>query len=184
MGVWKYVDDYRLEEYVDEKGKIRNKVTYIGGDFVLTPAISAENRRMILLLTILLWLPFVAAIIPPSRAAYLFYVMLPFVFSIIPMYMMTTAAISLFRTGEILTREKSDKISRNLPHCSLIIAILTVAAFLGITITAIIDASDMFFGDIVFGALSLIMAAASSFIYSKCRLIKAKRAHPQKRQDT
>jgi len=110
-----------------------------------------------------------------TRASHIYYVMLPFVFSIIPLYLMTVAAISLFRDGDTLTREKSDKIVRNLPSCSIIVAILTGVSFLGLVITAIINSQDMLFGDILFGAFSLVIAASGSIIFSKCRRIKAKR---------
>ena len=180
MALWKYVDDYRVEEYVDDKGKVKNKVVYIAGDYTLYPAISKKNKIVILVLSLLIWVPFLVAFIPMTRASQLYYVMLPFVFNIIPQYLMTTAAVSLLREGDILTREKSDKIVRNLPHCSIIVALLSGVAFLGLVITAIIDASDMLTGDIVFGALSLAIAAASSVIFSKCRLIKARKSDTAK----
>jgi len=181
MALWKYIDDYRVEAYIDEKGKAKNKVVYIGGDYTLSPEISRKNKILILLLSLFAWVPFVVAFVPITGASHIFYVMLPFVFTIIPLYLMTMAAISLFREGDVMTREISDKIVRNLPHCSIIVALLTAVAFLGLAITAVIDASDMLFGDILFGALSLVIAGASSVIFMKCRLIKARKIDTNKR---
>ena len=180
MAVWKYLNDYSVEQYVDERGKTKNRVTYVAGYYTLSPAIDAKNRLLIMVASLLLWLPFIAAFIPLTKASHIYYVTLPYVVSIIPLYLMTVSAVSLFREGEIFTREKSDKIVRNLPSCSIIVAILEAVAFVGLVVTAIIDAEGMLYGDIIFGAASLIIAVAGSMIFSKCRRIKAKKTDTAK----
>jgi len=173
MAYRKYLDDYRVEVYVDEKGRNKKRAVYVGGDYILSPAISVVNKRLILALSILFWFPFVGALLPASRASQLFYVILPFVFSAVPQYLIVGAAVSLVWEDERMTRERADKIANRLPTCSASIAILSGVALIGIIISAIFTAQEMLFGDLLFGVMTLINAAAASVIFLKCRLIKS-----------
>jgi len=172
----KYLDDYRVEEHVDAKGRTKKRAVYVGGDYILYPAISTNNKRLILALTILLWIPFIAALFPISAASQLFYVMLPFIFSAVPLFMMSGAAVSLMWEYERMTREKAEKIANRLPICSVSIAILSGIALIGLIVTALFSDKEMFTGDILFGSMSVILIAAASVIFSKCRLIKSRLA--------
>ena len=173
MSYRKYLDDYRVEEYVDEKGRTKKRAIYVGGDYKLYPAIKTGNKRLILALSILLWIPFVCALFLESRATQLFYTALPFIFTSVPIYLLAGASISLVWHDELMTREKADKIAVRLPMCSITVAILSAVALIGLVITALFTSQEMLRGDLIFGAMSLINAAAATLIFSKCRLIKA-----------
>jgi len=169
----KYIKDYQLSEQVDVKGRVKSKAVYIGGEYTLSPPVSQGDKRLILILSVLSCLLYFIALIPITHAARLVYVILPFAFSILPIFLLTEKSVSLLREKETMTRRKAEKISNRLPSCSMIATILLVAAFLGFIITAAAAWKDFLAGDIIFGALSLILAVAMIIIYSKCFKLKA-----------
>ena len=173
MSFKKYLKDYRVDEYIDEKGRVKSKAVYIAGDYVLSPSISMGDKRLMLVFSILSWVALIGALIPNTLASRLLYVILPFIFSMFPLFLMTGSAISLISEGETMTRERAERISGRLPLSSLFTTILAGAAFLGLIVTAVPKWGAMLSGDLLFGALSLVIAAAASFVYSKCRRIKA-----------
>ena len=173
MSYRKYLQDYQIEEYVDEKGRVRNRAIYVAGDYVLSPTIPKNDRYYMLAATILSWLTLIGSLIPRTHASELAYVILPFVFSALPMFFMTGAVVALLLDNEQLTRERADKIVNRIPLCPLIATVLSGAAFIGLVVSAIISWKDMLVGDIFFGALSLLTAACASFVYIKCRGLKA-----------
>ena len=173
MSYRKYLKDYQLEEYIDEKGRTRNRAIYVAGDYIISPAIPKGDRYYMLAASIFSWFTLIGALIPKTRASQLFYIILPFVFAALPMFFMTAGIFNLLFEDEYMTRERADKIVNRLPICPLIAAALSVAAFLGHAVTAVISWNSMLSGDILFGALSLLTAAAASFVYFRCRRVKA-----------
>ena len=176
MSYKKYLLDYSVEEYVDDKGRTKKRAVYIAGSYILSPAIPMGEKYLMLAATIISWLSLIGAFFPRTHASELAYVILPFVFTLLPLYYMTGAIVTLLLESEQLTRERADKIVKRLPPCSLISAVLLAAAFIGLAITAIISRDGMLAGDILFGALSLVASVAEAFIYIKCRGLKAYKA--------
>ena len=173
MSYKKYLQDYRVEEYTDKKGRVKSTAVYIGGDYILSPAVSVKDRRWIMAASILCWLALIGALIPKTNVSQLYYILLSFIFSALPLYFMTGAAVTLLSESDRMTRERAERISSRLPLCSIFTAILSGLAFIGVVITAFFSWNDMIYGDILFGALSLFITVAASFAFSKCRGIKA-----------
>ena len=170
----KYLKDYQIAERFDENGRVKSEAIYIGGDYTLSPRTSTGDKKLILYLSVLSCLAYMGALIPISQAAHIIYVIIPFILSAIPIFMMTAASVSLYRAKEAMTRAEAEKISNRLPPCSLFTAILAGTAFLGHTITAVVVSYDKFVpGDIIFSALSLLLLIVSIIAYTKCYRIKA-----------
>ena len=178
MSFRKYLNDYDLEEYVDKNGRTRRRAVYIGGYFVLHPPLSAVDRKLIPALSVFSWIVLVGALMPLSTASQLWYAMLPLVFSGIPLFLMTGPSFILIMEDEKMTRERAERASARLPLFSLIAGILSGIAFLGLITAAVIIREDMLIGDLLFGILSLLLSAATSFIYVKCRKIKPRLIDP------
>ena len=173
MSYRKYLKDYRIDAQLDEKGRLKPETVYIGGQYTLRPHISANDKRLILAASILSWPALVGALTPITKASQVTYIIIPFAFSALPLFLVTQAAIALIREDESMTRKKAETISRRLPSNSLFMAILTGAAFLGLIFNAFIKWNEMLPGDIVFGVLSFFNAAVSLLIFIKTRKIKA-----------
>ena len=176
MSYKKYLQDYRVEEYTDNKGRVRSTAVYIGGGYILSPDISVRDRRFVLAASILCWLALIGALLPRTSAVQMLYVIYPFTFSALPLYLVTGAAVELLFAEEKMKRERAEKISNRLPSASFFTALLSAAAFLGFTATAVFRWQDMLSGDMLFCAFSLVFAAAATFVFFKCRAIKAVKA--------
>ena len=175
MSYRKYLNDYRVEEYTDEKGRTRRRAVYVAGNYTLSTKLSKLDKRLILIIPILNWIALICALLPVTRASMLLYVTLPHIFTMIPLFFMTGAAFTLISVDEEMIREKAENIASRLPYSSLFSALLPAFSFVALIVSAIMSWKDMLPGDIIFGALSLFNAASASFVFYKCRSIKANR---------
>ena len=173
MSYRKYLKDYRVDACLDGKGRLKSEAVYVGGGYALRPAVPVGEKRKMLAACALSWPALVGALVPVSRAARTMYIVVPFAASALPLFLATCAASSLMFAGEPMTRRKAEGISRNLPANALIVSVLSGAAFLGFAVMAFLNWSEMLFGDTLFGALSLLTAAAALFAYRKSRKLKA-----------
>ena len=126
----KYLKDYRIDEQIDSNGCVKSQAVYIGGDYVFSPPVPVREKRLILCFSALSGVSFFGALIPITNVARMLYVMLPFIISVIPVYMMARASIALLRAKDTMERYNAEKISNRLPACPLIAAILAGTAFL------------------------------------------------------
>ena len=162
-----------MDTHLDAKGRLKSSAVYIGGGYTLRPAVSVKNKRRILAASILSWFALTGALIPVTKASQTAYVIIPFAFSALPLFLATRAAVSLMLGGECMTRMKAERISGRLPLSSLVASMLSGAAFLGAAVIAILNWDELLAVDMLFGALSLLMTLAAAFVYSKSRTIKA-----------
>ena len=177
MSYKKYLKDYSVEAQLDAKGRLKASAVYTGGDYTLSPVVSVNDKRKILAASILAWLALIGALVPVTKASQVMYVIIPFAFSAMPMFLTTWAAAALLREGGSMTRKKAEKISKRLPTNSLLTTMLSGASFLGFMVFAILNWAEMLTADIFFGILSLITTLAAAFIYSRTRGIKAQLRH-------
>lgn len=171
----KYLNDYRVEQTVDIKGRRRSEVIYIGGDHAVEPQVPTSDKRLVFCLSVLMWPAFLGALLPVTQAMPVAFIMLPFVCLMLPMYFMTGAAFSLFRENDIMKREKAEKIVKRLPPCAFLSLLLSGVSFLGTVVKALVSWKSFIPGDYVFTALAAAICAASAAAFIKCRNIKVVR---------
>jgi len=169
----KYLKDYRLEEQIDSNGRIKTKAVYTGGDYTITPGFPKGKKTLILYHSVLSALSFIVAIIPVSQAARTIYIIMPFVFTALTIYIMTATAVSLYLCKEKMKREQAERISNRLPACSLVTMILTGAALTGQAITAAVSWEVFSAGDMIFSISALVIFVATAVIFIKCKSIRA-----------
>ena len=148
----RYVKDYRLIEYMDERGRVKSDYEYIGAAYRFLAdgeRVTAAKRRAALAL-ILGWCCFFAALIPVSAAMHTFYISFPFIFSAIPLGTLADIAFSTFRRKEPLEHRHADKLSARLPAAALGAVILAGASLLGEGIAAAVGANRPVVGDLIF----------------------------------
>jgi len=165
----KYLEDYIIEEYINEKGRIKTRPVYVGGYFDLSPALSARDKLLIPIASILSIAAIICAFIPLTLSSMLWYVVVPFVFNLLPLYYVIAASVSLYFEKNPMMREKAEKIAKRLPIGSLITLILSASSFIGFIVATFIYWGSMLAADILFGAMSLFLLVSSAFVFSKCR---------------
>ena len=167
----KYLKDYRIDEHIDITGRVRSEAVYIGGDYTLSPRVSAGDKRLFLLLSVLAGSFYFVAMVPVTRAARLAYVILPLALTALPISLMAWAAASLLGAKEVVSHEKAERISTRLPLSALVAAILSGASFLGLSITAASWDSALA-GDYIFGACSLAISMATAAVFRRSKNLK------------
>ena len=164
---------YRLDKRVDENGRIVSTAVYIGGDFALEPPVSLHVKWLVIVLCALSWLAFFGALSFVSRITRVSYVMFPFVLSAIPLFLVTTSAISFLLTGEVVERYKAETIAKRLPQCALVTAVFAAVSFLGLIVFTVLTNDGFPIRDILFGILALVITTDSIVIYKKIHKLRA-----------
>lgn len=177
----KYIKDYKLEDSLDARGRIRSKAVYIGGDygFERPDQASTKAKWTVLGLNLGAWLLFIGALLPNSLAARTMYCVLPLAAAALPLALGTMGAYALMTTREPMRREQADKISQRLPIASLLTLIFSGAALLGFCAMLIFSAGKALPGDAVFAALTAGLVAASALSLWLSRRFKTRRAEAQ-----
>ncbi|MCL2342695.1 MAG: hypothetical protein FWC62_02200 [Firmicutes bacterium] len=170
----KYVRDFRLEESLDSRGRVKKTATYIGGDYIFADpeAASKKNRLRIAVLTALCWPIFLAPLFPVTRAGKLIYAILPFAGNILVLSVLSMSAYSLLRAGEVMHREQAMKLSGRLPACALFVMILSGIAVLSVAFTALLLWRALPFTDALFLACAALLCALGAVLFKMCRKIK------------
>lgn len=162
----KYLKDYRLEDSLDERGRLRTRAVYVGGDYVFSMPQRAGKRQRwtILLLNVACWLLFFGALLPSSTASYTLYCVLPFVACVLTLLYESAAVGSLMTAKEPLKREQADRLSGRLPTTALLTLIFSGVALGGCGVIALRAWGTLLWGDAVFAAAAALLAGASAAI--------------------
>lgn len=154
----KYLKDYRIVETLNDRGGIRSDSEYIGPAYRFRDPKAAESMKQLLPgLCILSWLGYIAALLPYSAASGIFYVSLPFLFSAIPLGMLTERAISLLRGKTPIEHRSADRYNNWIGGASLMMALLSGISLAGELISFCIGMRDCVWGDAVFAVGSLVL---------------------------
>ena len=163
----KYIRDYRLLETIDERGRIRSEYEYIGGDYVYILGADAVRREKRTLLAVIAvgWAAFVGALLPSAEGMRALYVALPFLFSAVPLGMMTDALISAAKS-EPLRHQQADILEKRYPPSALWTSILSGAALLG-ELARLLTGGETNGGDGVFALCAAVLIAVGVFAFSR-----------------
>ena len=171
----KYLDDYKVVEQVDERGRTRKEAVYVGGDFVFAPPLPKKERWIIGGLCLAAIIAYAAALVPATRATRMTYVMVPFILTPVPLYLMAVVVITLLRADDIMIRYDAERISQRLAPCAIIAAILPAASFIGLVIAYMRSIESFQSGDLIFCIMSVVSVAASAVVFKMSRRVKAVR---------
>lgn len=169
----KYLRDYNIEKFVDEKGRNRSRAVYVGGDYVFVPAVPKANKLAIVLLSVVSDLAFIGAFFMRVRAARVWYVLLPFSITMISLYILTLSAFSLLIAKEITTRYNAERIAARLAPAAFVSGALAAVSAIGLAYLLVKSPDAFIPGDYVFGLMALVVAVATALAYARFRLVKA-----------
>jgi hypothetical protein len=126
-------------------------------------------------LSTLAWFCYIGALLPYSQAGRVMYIIVPFAFLALPLFLLSGAAALLARNKEAMKREVAEKMAHRLPPSSLIMAILAGSAFVGLALNAILSWESWLLGDIVFAVLALVITVSATALFIKTRSLHAVR---------
>ena len=116
----RYVGDYHLADSLDERGKIRTDVEYVGDRYSFTegPETVRRAKRKALILCAAGWLLYIGAMILPSAAMRAFWTAVPFAFAGVPLALLTGTAAEIFPRKERFEHRYADRIENRWPAAS------------------------------------------------------------------
>lgn len=178
FGVNKYLNDYRVVSYQNEKGKTKRRVEYIGDWYV--PQIGKKEQRR---LNIWLWILsviampcVVAALLLPYAAEGELYVVLPAAASLLPGWYLIRGCLSLPRAGLLMEKIQYEhgylRIGRAATGVSILVGIGAIGAIVFdiLCLTHKADAQIGWF-DLLFLGIMLFVIGGMIILMIKARSI-------------
>ncbi|MBR3270998.1 MAG: hypothetical protein IKI59_03665 [Clostridia bacterium] len=170
----KYTSDYRLENVVDPRtGKLVTKAVYRGDWFCFEkPAALVRQRKILFTILVgLLAAAFIGALLLTGInernqdviAIEQYYVIIPFVGLMFPIFFMGTAAVRMWRATDKVTREHRDKIGDRFAATGISAAILSGVSAIGHIVSWAINGETV--TDMIFLGITLMILAASFAIF-------------------
>ena len=122
----RYVGDYHLADSLDERGKIRTDVEYVGDRYSFTerPETVRRAKRKALILCAAGWLMYIGAMILPSAAMRALWTAVSFAFTGVPLALLTGTAAEIFPRKERFEHRYADRIENRWPAASAFTVIL------------------------------------------------------------
>lgn len=164
----KYIRDYRLVETVDERGRIRSDYEYIGEKYyyALGPETARREKGRVLAAVIAGWLAFAGALIPNAAGMRVVYVALPFVFSALPLGILTGTVLTALPAAEPLRHQQADMLENRYPPAALWAAVLPAVSLLGQAARLILG-GGLNGGDLVFVLGAALLTASGAYAFSR-----------------
>ncbi len=133
MGKRKYVSDYAIEDYQNEKGKLRSRRVYQGKyyRFRRAPEEIRKLRYTIIIVCVLIAALLLPVLLADSLLSRTVYIVLPAVLSLAPVYLLAAAAVRLDPRLERFTREHRDKTENRLRGSVPVLVAFLAAACVG-----------------------------------------------------
>ena len=167
----KYVKDYRLEPSVTEKGKIKTKVRYVGGefDFDRDRETVARSGRVLLYSSVLGWIAFISALIPKTSVMRTLFFSLPFAFCALPLFLISELALFDSRREPPLEHRTADRLSAGLVFRTVLFLVFSAASVVGYAVSMIMNFRSAVPLDAVPGVSSalLLFCALAAFAVRK-----------------
>lgn len=160
----RYLKDYRLEQKLDEKGRLRMEAVYTGGDYRYADgALATKRARLGLLLAHLgCWAGMLGALLVPAGIfGKTFWVTVPICVCCIPLYYEATAVYAAMREKEPFRHEKSNILSNRLTMTAIAVSALSSAAFVGTVVRSFLPHEGIEGKDVAFMAFTAVFAASS-----------------------
>ena len=171
----KYAKDYRLSDALDERGRIRTETAYIGAYYRFTVGEDAARTaiRQMLVFTGLGSLCFLVSLLPRSTASLTLYVMLPYLFTALPLALMSAALLRIRSLGGKLDRRSADQANERVPGCCVWLLLLPALSLIGEGIALTLGHGAFLPGDGLFLVGALGVASCGLLCSRKKTLLRA-----------
>ena len=129
----RYVGDYHLADSLDDRGKIRTEVEYVGGrySFIKDEETVRKAKIRVLVLCAAGWLLYIGGMIPVSVAMKTVYSAVPFVLIAVPLALLTGTVLEVFPQKRNFIHRYADRLENRYPASAAFIAILSGIVLLG-----------------------------------------------------
>ena len=180
----KYVKDYKLVHSVDEKGKVRTRAEYAGDRFCFVQEREAIRRhyapRNVSLDPAaaacgLAWLCYIGSLLLNTGAMRCFYISMPYVFTALPLWKLSTSVVTILTVEEPMHRRHSHQVSMHYPPAALWTGALPAVSLAGIAITAALGKGSFVTHDLFFSLLGAAIVACAAFCFARRKVFATKK---------
>ena len=164
----RHIRDYRLVETIDERGRIRTDYEYIGNDYYYLRGAEAviRDRRTARIVCAAAWAAFVGGLLPNSGGMRTLWVSMPYIFTAVPLGVLTETLITAVPEKEPLQHRQADRLENRFPPASLAAAALPLISLVGEGIDLLL-ARPLNGGDAVLSLCAAMMAVCAAFVFSR-----------------
>lgn len=169
----KYLDDYKLEIKTDDKGKVTKKYRYDGKyyRFDLLEESTKKFRIELLIYIVGILIAFFVPLFVYSTLTRVFYVVIPYITLLIPIYLLLQAIYYLFRNNGKLKREEKEKSFdrlKGIPYFMLFLLLMEIVA----QIVGYAEwENEIGRGDYILSGATFIVLLFTTFILLKTRKV-------------
>lgn len=166
----KYAEDYEIIYEDDGKGGEKKAARYIGNFFEIDikgPDLVKFRRNSLILLAIVIMLHIAGGFIG-NRSMYAFYIVLPYVFSFLPMYFLADGILRIPKEKKSYRRDEAELSFERMKKANIFLLIFLSMTVVGEIIYIIFFANE--WNSLEFLFLSLVsLAAVASYILIRLR---------------
>lgn len=158
MASRKYASDYRLESHILPDGKVESVPVYQGKyfTFIESPAQIRHLRKVLSIGSALVLLLLIPMLLDNTRLGRTIYIVLPAVFTFVPLYMLVASVLRLGHQDDPFTREQRDKTDKRIHNGCMALVVILAVSCAGCVIHFIINgiaANEILCAVSLFGAL-------------------------------
>ena len=176
MSSKKYRRDYRLIEHVDERGRVKAESVYCGEHYLFSAGTEKAKASLKVILTwaVISMISFLISLLPYSTASRTMFVMLPYLFSALPLWMLISSVVRLLKK-EDLEQKDADFANNRIPACCLWLMILPGLSMIGEICTILLKHERFLQGDLVFLVCAALLFTGASVCFSRRKDIAAEK---------
>ncbi len=136
----KYTRDYRVELYVDHRGRIREKAVYCGAyyKFSAKPDVMKKRSLALAILSAAVLLTTVLPMFIWNTYMKQFYVFLPQALTFIPIYMLIAGIYRIYTAKTEVTHEHCDKIANRISKAAVFLLVISIVALISAVVYCIL----------------------------------------------
>ena len=157
----RYVSDYHLADSLDERGRIRTEVEYVGSLYSFSaPAEKVRQaKKRSLGLCAAGWVAYIGAMIPLSAAMRTVYTALPFALAAVPLALLTGTVLEVMPLKERFLHRYADRLENRYPASAAFLVFLPALCLVGEAVSLLRGAA-VTAGDLLYSLGAAVLLAA------------------------
>ncbi len=162
----KYLKDYRVDEYLDSRGRLRRQYVYAGAYFRYPEdeRTTKKSWLLVLILCAVSWAAFVGGMCLLSAAMKTVYTAIPYAFIALALGLLTKRALTGLTLPVPFEQRYADQFGNSYPVVSLACVILAAVSLLGQGIN-LLRGMEMLAGDALFAGCAAVVGVCGALAF-------------------
>lgn len=177
MSSRKYHKDYKLIEHVDDSGRVKTETVYCGDKFYYSSGADKAGKalRQMLACSAFSTISYILSLVPYSSASHTMLVLIPYLFSALPLWMLLSSLIVLLRKKDALEQREADYANNRITACCLWLMILPGFSLVAELASILMKQIVFLHGDFIFAICSLLLIVCAGICFSRRKDVAAEK---------